>query len=233
MLTSLFISLIASAHAVSAAPAQTGSRCDLSKVTLTIPASSSGTPLAAPIAATPEFVGVGVGTQNYTCNAQGTYVSAGAYAELFDVSCLPSSDSYETIIDIASAAWSIAPASWTAAKVIQAMAELKNPSVLGQHYFVTNAAGGLSPKWDFTSASEAGHADAFVIGAKTGDIPAPTNPTKNIDWLSLSAASGDLATQVYRLQTRGGQPPSTCTVGSPEIFVKYVSLYGEHFKAIV
>ena len=143
------------------------------------------------------------------------FSSAGAYAEIFDVSCVHSSDSYASITKLAFEAWKIAPKSLKPATVIKALAHLHSSIILGQHYFVPNAAGtALTPKWDFTSASEAGHPNAFVIGAKTGDIPAPTNPTINVDWLSLSGASGDLANQIFRLETNGGQPPSSVSCPS-------------------
>ncbi|KAI0090380.1 putative malate dehydrogenase [Irpex rosettiformis] len=222
---SLLVTLFASTYIVFAAPAKT-SHCDLSHVSLNFPTSPTGTPLATAIAPAPKFLGVGVGTQNYTCSAAGTYTSAGAYAEIFDVSCLPTKDSYASITRLAFDVWKIAPKSWTPAEVVKTLSELHSPVVLGQHYFISNVAGtALSPKWDFTSASEAGHTDAFVVGAKTGDIPAPINPAENIDWLSLSGTSGDLANQIFRLETNGGQPPSSCTPGSPEIFIRYSSLY--------
>jgi hypothetical protein len=135
--------------------------------------------------------------------------SAGALAELFDISCLPPSK-FDALTSGAYNLWIKAPSSATPQDIIDALASVGSPEVLGQHYFINNPAGtGLSPKWDFTSASESGHPDAFVIGARTGDIPAPTNPTVNIDWLSLSNAGGNLADQVFRVQTRGGQPPTS------------------------
>ncbi|KAI0090379.1 hypothetical protein BDY19DRAFT_855119, partial [Irpex rosettiformis] len=171
--------------------------------------STTGTPLATPLASGPRFIGLAIGTQNYTCSSAGTYASAGALAEVFDISCL-SPSKYDGLTTSAYYAWQGAPSSVTPQDIIDHLAGIGSPEVLGQHYFITNPSGtGLSPKWDFTSASEAGHPDAFVIGARTGDIPAPTNPTINIDWLSLSNAGGDLADQVFRVQTRGGQPPSS------------------------
>lgn len=88
---------------------------------------------------------------------------------------------------------------------------LKQHVVLGQHYFITNplTGSGLSPKWDFTSAIEKGHPNAFIVGAKAGDIAAPTNPGTNVDWLMLNGVQGDLASQVFRVETRGGQPPAS------------------------
>jgi hypothetical protein len=46
-----------------------------------------------------------------------------------------------------------------------------------------------------------------VIGAKIGNIAAPTDPATNIDWLELDRVQGDLATVTFRIDTVGGQPP--------------------------
>jgi hypothetical protein len=85
---------------------------------------------------------------------------------------------------------------------------------MGQHYFVTSPSGtGLSPVWDFRAASAQGNPNAFVLGAKVGDLPAPTG-SSDVDWLQLKNVSGSLATSVYRVDTRGGQPPaSVCGFG--------------------
>ncbi|KAE9408052.1 hypothetical protein BT96DRAFT_986271 [Gymnopus androsaceus JB14] len=101
------------------------------------------------------------------------------------------------------------------------------PFILGQHYFVTNpvTGTGLSPKWDFTSAAFAGNPAAFVVGSKIDDVPAPINSAANIDWLYLTNLTGTLANEIYRVDTQGGQPPTSCTPGSPEIFVKYTAMY--------
>ncbi|PSR90833.1 hypothetical protein PHLCEN_2v4802 [Hermanssonia centrifuga] len=154
------------------------------------------------------------------------YWNVGALAELFDISCI-SPSYYDDVTDAAWFVWEHAPADLTAAEVIAGLAPYHLKFVLGQHYFITNpiTGSGLSPKWDFTSASKAGNANAFVVGARTGDIPSPTDPAVNIDWLSLSGVQGDLADQIFRVQTRGGQPPTSCTPGSKEIGVRYVSQY--------
>ena len=70
----LLITVFAFAYSVAAAPAA-NSHCDLSNVALTFPISTAGTPLAAAIASAPKYLGIGVGTQNYTCSAAGTYAS--------------------------------------------------------------------------------------------------------------------------------------------------------------
>ncbi|KIP06970.1 hypothetical protein PHLGIDRAFT_19298 [Phlebiopsis gigantea 11061_1 CR5-6] len=227
MLASFLATLLAGASAVLAAPsAPPSSRfqttlCNVTKDALKVP-----TGLATPMAGGPKFIGLGVGVQNYTCTSAGTYSSIGAFAELFDMSCLPQS-SLATVTDNAWAAWQHAPEPVTAMNLANGLAALKPVFLLGQHYFITNpvTGTGLSPKWDFTSAIEAGHADAFVVGAKTGDVAAPTSPTANVDWLSLSNTQGDLATQVFRVETRGGQPPTSCTAGSANIAVNYVAQY--------
>ncbi|KAH9939560.1 hypothetical protein B0H21DRAFT_698324 [Amylocystis lapponica] len=198
--------------------------CDVSKSTLTLPAGE--TALVMPTNTTPTFLALGVGVQNYTCSTSGTYTNVGALAELFDISCLfPAL--YDAVTDLASAAWNVAPHGVTAAEVIVAIAPLHSRFVLGQHYFVPDpvTGSGLSAKWDFTSASLACNPNAYGVGEKGGDIPAPADPAVNIDWLELNVVRGWLASQVFRTATRGGQPPVSCTAGSPEISVRYVSQY--------
>jgi len=123
--------------------------------------------------------------------------------------------------------WSSAPSDFTAQQVISAVGD--NPLVLGQHYYVPNpkpAAGSpaVSPKWDFTSNAEKGNAEAYVIGAKVGDLPAPTC-SDDIDWVQLKNVEGELANAVYRVDTMGGQPPASCTAGSPLLTVRYTAKY--------
>ncbi|KAI0346689.1 hypothetical protein BDW22DRAFT_1352853 [Trametopsis cervina] len=219
-LLSAFSSLVFSAPT----PQQVMQRCDVSQVPLSIPSGANATALAAPLSSGPTFIGAAIGTQNYTCNSGGTYTSAGAYAELFDISCL-SSSSYSMVTDMMYSAWALAPSSMNTTDVLQSLALLGPLNVLGQHYFINGSTGALQAKWDFTSASQNGQPNAFVVGAKTGDIPDPSNPATNVDWLSLNRTSGDLATQIFRVDTRGGQPPTTCVPGSPEIFVKYAAQY--------
>ncbi|KAI0078332.1 putative malate dehydrogenase [Panus rudis PR-1116 ss-1] len=220
----MFISILLPAFLaihVSAAPGAKITGCTVSKDKLEAP---SG--LAAPTAPTARFVGLGVGVQNYTCSAGGTFTNVGAVAELFDISCLPAV-AFDEVTDIVFDVWEKAPKQVTAQSIIGALAIFNPPIVLGQHFFITNpiTGSGLSPKWDFTSASLKGHPNAFVVGARTGDVVAPNDPSTNIDWLSLSAAQGDLASQIFRVETRGGQPPTSCTPGTPDISVKYVSQY--------
>ena len=80
--------------------------------------------------------------------------------------------------------------------------------MLGDHFFITNpvTGSGISPKWDFTKSLH--NSEAFVVGARSGGMPAPTG-SQDIDWLVLNRVIGSLATQIFRVDTRDGQPPAT------------------------
>lgn len=217
-----------------AAPSQVAG-CDASQKHMALP--SGQTQLALPTTTVPSFVALGVGVQNYTCGSTSTFTyvrlgtfttcvthfslnsNVGAVAELFDLSCAKDS-SFGDLTDVAFAFWKVTPKDVTTQDIIKTLAFIdpafKTPIILGQHYFVTNptTGTGVSPKWDFTSASLKGHTDAFVVGARIGDLAAPTNPATNVDWLALNAAQGNLADEVFRVETRGGQPPSSVSFGS-------------------
>lgn len=180
-------------------PGKRGGNCDISNLTLTDVAG-----LAAPSGA-PSFVGVGAGVQNYTCGAAGTYTSTGAVADIFDISCLSGTPMFATVQD-------------KALNGVPAGAPL-----LGKHFFIGNADGSISPKWDFSSSQKS--ADAVVVAKKDAQANAPTG-AQDVAWLQLSSVSGSLASSVYRVDTRKGQPPASCTAGSsPDVSVKYSSKY--------
>ena len=168
--------------------------------------------------------------------------NVGAVAELFDISCLYGTNEFSKVQDDAYTLWNEVPSDVTAQSVIQILGD--KPFVLGRHYYVPNpvaATPAISPKWDFTSDADKGNAEAFVIGAKVGDLPAPTGPS-DIDWLQVKNVQGELATTLYRVDTKAGQPPSSvcthcypkksevnvgilqCTAGST-ISVKYTAKY--------
>ncbi|KAH7870889.1 uncharacterized protein C8R40DRAFT_613845 [Lentinula edodes] len=204
----------------------TGTACAVSTATI----DTSGTTLPAPSFA-PSFIGLGVGTQNYTCGSAGTYTSTGALAELFDVSCLVGQSSFTSLQSTAFAAWnsSTSTAVSSTSGVLSSANVISSPITLGQHYFITNpvTGSGLSPKWDFTSNALAGNADAFVVAAKIDDVAAPTG-SADVDWLyltNLTGTTGTLANEIYRIDTQGGQPPASCTSGTADITVKYTAMY--------
>lgn len=134
--------------------------------------------------------------------------SIGAVATLFDASCF-----FNEIQSLSK------KNSGDAVQAATNTVAAKHSIVLGHHFFVNNPTGtpGLSPTFDFRSDSERGDPTAFVITSKIGDIPAPVNPTTNVDWLELAAipGHGDLANNVFRIFTLGGQPPKSVSRCNP------------------
>lgn len=197
--------------------------CDLSGAQIVGLPSALATPTTSP-----SFLSLGVGTQNYTCSAGGTYAAAGAVASLFDVSCLQKNKAiFSRIPDLAMAAWKLAPRSVTAESMMKSLSAFSAPIVLGQHYFITNpiTGNGTSPMWDFrTQKAYRDKPDAFVVVSRVAGASAP-KPERDIDWLQLKNIQGGLASEVYRTDTREGKAPATCQPGSAPIQVKYVSLY--------
>ncbi|TDL23783.1 hypothetical protein BD410DRAFT_150392 [Rickenella mellea] len=204
-----------------AAPTSQRTRCDVSKVPVPLPSNQDQLQIAAGTVA--QYIALGVGVQNYTCGSAGSYTSSGAVAELFDISCFAVKDTstFETMTDDSYQMFNRTNVSAT--KLITMMAA--SESVLGQHVFVTNpvTGTGISPQFDFRSASRKDDPNAYVIASKVGNIAAPTGK-QDVDWLSLMNARGSLSTQILRLNTRGGQPPSHCQEGST-ISVKYTAQY--------
>ncbi|KAG1786828.1 uncharacterized protein HD556DRAFT_1007987 [Suillus plorans] len=194
--------------------------CDLSGARLNVPANQ--TQLIAPTYA-PSYIGIGVGTQNYTCNTTlSTYTLVGAYGEIFDSSCLYGTSSFESAPTVAFNVW-YATTGVTVQQIVTILGLTHNSAVLGQQYYVPNPVGtGLSPKWDFTSSgATAGDPNAYVIGAKVGDLP--SSNSSDIDDLMVEAVEGELASLVFRVDTDGGQPPAQCEAGN--ITVKYTAQY--------
>ncbi|KAJ7193506.1 hypothetical protein GGX14DRAFT_537525 [Mycena pura] len=218
------ICALSAALLVSAVPAP-DAITDCSTAPAEMDLAAGQTQLVSPTTA-PLFVALGVGVQNYTCTATTSkYTSTGAVASLFDISCLDKfAPAFEEIQTIAFDVWKLLPAS---APPLSPIIPLIHSNQF--HYFITSPSGaGISPKWDFTSTGKfAGDASAFVLGAKVGDIVAPTNPATNIDWLALNNAGngGTLANHIFRIDTVNGQPPTSCTPGSADISVKYTAKY--------
>ncbi|KAH8102990.1 hypothetical protein BXZ70DRAFT_874240, partial [Cristinia sonorae] len=65
---------------------------------------------------------------------------------------------------------------------------------------------GLDPKWDFTSSGKfKGNQDVFILVKSKGSVSAPTNATKDVIGTRVE---GRIADEIFRTDTRGGQPPS-------------------------
>jgi hypothetical protein len=126
-------------------------------------------------------------------------------AELIDISCAYDTAEFESITVEAFKAWSNAPSFLTVQEVITVLGSA--PVILGQHYFMPGSPA-PSPKWDFTADAEKGNTEAFVVAASTGSIPSP-NGKNDITWVQLKNVQGQLADLVYRVETAGGQPPTS------------------------
>jgi len=216
------VSVIVALAGLSVAAPMQGRKLGCSVAKLSPDLSTNQTLLSVPAGQAPEYIALGVGTQNYTCSAAGAWVSAGALADMYDVSCIAHAS--PTILDkLPSFALSLE--SKLPASVIASIDKLIDhpPFELGVHYFIPAASGtGLSPKWDF--ASSQGNPDDYVVAAKVGDLPAPTG-TGDVDWLELSGKSGDLANTVFRINTAGGTASGSCTPGAPLLAVEYTAIY--------
>jgi len=168
-----------------------------------------------------KFVAAGVGNQNYTCTPAGNYSSIGAVAHLYDISSLSADPTFSKIQDCLYDAWTkdsdTNPLDGGLDNLVQGQFRL---SLLGVHTFV-EFNGASDPSFDFTQST--GDSSDFVTATKAGSIP--SSDSQSVAWLSLKGVSGDLATQVFRVETKGGNPPSTCTPGSGVITVKYAAQY--------
>jgi len=191
------------------------SGCSLKNVKLTLPANTGN--VTVPAGQTPRFVTVGVGKQNYTCGATGTYTSIGAVAELYDASCAASNTAVlDALPSIAFDTNQNNPGVFTILN--------HTPLNMGPHTFVTNptTGTGIVPRFDFTQSQR--NSNDFVDCTKTGSIAAPTDPTCNVNWLALQSFQGGLAKTVFRVYTNHGQPPASCTPGQ-STSVNYAALY--------
>jgi len=205
----LLVTLVLAVTQALAAPVQC---CDISDVQLSLP-SNNRSAFSTPTSPLTSLV-LGVGVQNYTCSTAGTYTSIGAVASLYDLACISQSPDFDQIQDLAYDLWSVSPANGTPPM---------SSSLMGSHFFITSGTG-LAPVWDYRAGAAKGNPEAFVLAAKVADVPAPTS-SKDVDWLQLKSVSGSLATQVYRTDTRGGSPPTSCTPGSAPISLRYVAKY--------
>ena len=122
--------------------------------------------------------------------------SAGAVAQLFDISCLVKSPMFDNIQDVAFLRWQATSGTDDCEGDITGMPLPR----MGDHYFVTPPSGTvISPVWDFRAFGRfKGNSAATVLAAKVANLPAPDG-TENVDWLQLKSISGDLATQVGRI----------------------------------
>ncbi|KZT51750.1 hypothetical protein CALCODRAFT_503164 [Calocera cornea HHB12733] len=192
-------------------------KCDISQANLAAELPANLSALLPPSSDSLSQVTIGFGTQNYTCTG-GKYVNVGALAQVFDISCIQESKVISTNIaaminEIQGIAGGIGLENWLGS--LASMGGFK----LADHYFDTSS-GTLAPVFNFQVSG-----GDFVIGKKLQDLPDPTNPAVNVDWLQLTAVAGDAAKFLVREQTAGGQPPSSCAVENETLQVPYAAKY--------
>ncbi|KAF9814153.1 hypothetical protein IEO21_05291 [Rhodonia placenta] len=195
------------------------------------------TQLVVPTDIKPHFIGLAFGVQNYTCSESGTFSNIGAVAELIDVSCYVNESWFPTIQNELYAAWTDADFNdFSIQEIIDFVHFIDPPQNLAQHYFVENPItdSGVSPKWDFTSSGKfKGNADAFVIAKGNGTLSSPNDPKDDVTWLEVLQVKGDVADEVFRFDTVGGQPPVNCSHGqSLDVSIKYTSKYSKHWLIV-
>ncbi|KIY65377.1 hypothetical protein CYLTODRAFT_424379 [Cylindrobasidium torrendii FP15055 ss-10] len=227
---SFFTVLASTTLAVLAAPARRtdsySAQCDLSSIVLKVddPNFNFTFPDVAP-----RYVTLGLGTQNYTCSDEGKYVSSGARAALFDTSCLAANypDAFSVATSTVFEVISQDPEGFVDAFVggdWQQWAENTTyyedapVSLVGEHFFIKNADGSISPRFQVN--------DEFVVGKLAQSTPAP-DATKAVPWLELDGIDGTLANLFFRTNTQGGVAPTSCDphVDTEEIVVPYVAGY--------
>lgn len=167
---------------------------------------------------------MGRGTQNYTCdlsNSTAVPAAIGAVASLWNTTCL-SVDSPLLLSEIPDIALELPIPDVT----IETSPAFKDLS--GHHYFT-----------DLTTAFfnlDTAIAD-YTAGAfkKVNSTAAPTDAVKgqngrgygSVPWLKLQSKNteGCVFKEVYRINTAGGQPPTTCTGQKAAFEVQYSAEY--------
>jgi hypothetical protein len=190
----------------------------ISQPTSTLPAPSSISP-----AVSLKYVTLGVGTQNYTCAAtpnssSGIPVSTGAIATLYDAGVFL--QGHPVMV-------STLPGMALGFQVMTGGSIFPSLGIdqLGHHFF--NAA--LQPTFDLTAVG------ARIVAKKADSVPAPADacPGPNgagaVDWLQLEDAGdgqsfGDI-TFVYRVETAGGDAPTSCANEQGTFEVPYAAEY--------
>ncbi|KAF2185985.1 hypothetical protein K469DRAFT_707167 [Zopfia rhizophila CBS 207.26] len=175
-----------------------------------------------------KFVGLGLGTQNYTCGSDGTAQpgSNGAVAKLYDLGTRLNSDPM--------AQWKLGSISGLALSLSSNQRMLDGylqsqgyQRILGDHYF--NAA--KTPTFSLNKVLPLPF--PLLYAFKNASMAAPQSAcpgTKNegaVPWLKLDDAGGSEGgvNTVYRLETAGGMQPATCQGMKATFEVPYAAQY--------
>ncbi|WVW79694.1 hypothetical protein I302_101664 [Kwoniella bestiolae CBS 10118] len=188
--------------------------CPVSNITVPL---SSVAGLSVPSGQVVSAIAVGRGVQNYTCS-NGTYASAGALANLFDVSCLYTLTS--GFIDPNTISGLLPKMAFSALSFPDAGSKI--PLAIHHQFVATPGSttkGAISP--EFSTGSD------HVILSKIAGVNAPSDSTTNVPWLQLGALEGQgtLSKSVFRTNTFKGQPPTSCTAEGEPLSVQYATMY--------
>lgn len=192
-------------------------------------ANTGPSPLPSP-SGRPKYVAVGLGTQNYTCNAtSGNYTATGALAQLFDATLylaahrnqIPSMpQTYLSLYNALPCSKSPSPCVAQDDRCEGLANSLFRPrpmNILGEHYFTSSG----TPTFDLYDAP----GRPFMFSKKAGVVPAPS--ADDVDWLYLTSngsSENSIISSVYRVETAGGVQPKNCS-GSGSIEVPYAAEY--------
>jgi hypothetical protein len=187
----------------------------------TLPAPPSGLKL--------KWIGLGIGTQNYTCKdstANTVPASNGAVAELYDISSL-NNDPFRDfrIKTLPGMALGASLFGSDAVKMMMLMNGFDR--TLGNHLFNSS----LTPCFFLSQIKPAPGPELFA--KKIANMTAPATScsgTKGegaVDWLFLQDVGDSIGgvKAVYRIETAGGKAPATCDKQNPTITVPYAAEY--------
>jgi len=196
----------------------------------TLPLKVANTSLPAPTDLTLKYITIGHGVQNYTCppnNSAATPVAIGALATLYDITplALLSPDLVSQLPPLA------ASLSLTSSFILPNtplfLDNIGTFPELGRHFFAADA----TPVFDLFAAG------ARINSKVVKKINAPAESDKGLEgtgavqWLALEAEPGVNGTvglsQVFRVDTAGGNPPSSCAGIEGVVSVPYAAAY--HF----
>lgn len=197
----------------------------LTKVQLptnTLPAPAAGLVL--------RWIGLGVGTQNYTCaTADSTAVpaSAGAVATLYDISAL-NNDPLASM-KIPSMSSLALGASMVSKSVLEMyLRAMGYNKALGEHFFNET----MTPTFHLSKLKNPVPAPE-LFSKKVANMPAPATACKGtkgegaVDWLYLEDVGTSISgvKAVYRVETAGGKAPATCAGQKSTVNVPYAAQY--------
>ncbi|ORY03040.1 hypothetical protein BCR34DRAFT_492681 [Clohesyomyces aquaticus] len=173
-----------------------------------------------------KFVGLGLGTQNYTCDNETAPISTtGALATLYDLGSRLNNDPMAQwkLASISGLSLSLSTRKWMMDAYLGAQGYNK---VLGGHYFTAKV-----PTFSLYKIQASPF--PLVFGKKNGTMDAPPTACPGlkgegaVPWLQLidnGGSQGGVNT-VYRLETAGGKAPATCKGMKSTFEVPYAAQY--------